>query len=51
MFAHSWRFMLLLAVTAPALAQQATVVQGQEIASRGTSLGVAACINCHGAQR
>ncbi|WP_081769030.1 c-type cytochrome [Herbaspirillum sp. RV1423] len=50
MFAHNWKLMLLVAVTTPALAQQATVVQGQEIASRGTSLGVAACISCHGAQ-
>ncbi|MBG7621140.1 c-type cytochrome [Herbaspirillum sp. AP02] len=50
MFARNWQLMLLFAVTSPVLAQQASVAQGQEIANRGTSLGVAACINCHGAQ-
>lgn len=33
-----------------ALAQQATVAQGQQIAVQGTPQGVMACVGCHGAQ-
>lgn len=52
MCAPEWRAALLLAVAAvaaPALAQQPSVAQGQQIAAQGTPQGVVACIGCHGA--
>lgn len=52
MCARERRAALLLAVVAvaaPALAQQPSVAQGQQIAAQGTPQGVAACIGCHGA--
>jgi hypothetical protein len=53
MSAPEWRLALLVAATsfaASALAEQASVAQGQQIAAQGTAQGVAACIGCHGAQ-
>jgi cytochrome c553 len=50
MSAHDWHLVLLLTVATPTFAEQATVAQGQKIASQGTSQGVAACISCHGMQ-
>ncbi len=52
MCAPKFRAVLLLtaAFAAPALAQQATIAQGQQIATQGTLQGVAACVGCHGAQ-
>lgn len=47
------RLVMLLvtgALSTSAVAQQATVAQGQQIAAQGTQQGVAACIGCHGAK-
>lgn len=41
-------WLLTAALAAPALAQQASVARGQQIAAQGTPQGVAACIGCHG---
>ncbi|HTD05610.1 c-type cytochrome [Undibacterium sp.] len=43
-------WLLTAALAAPALAQQASVARGQQIAAQGTPQGVAACIGCHGAR-
>jgi cytochrome c553 len=46
----TWLLATALAASAPALAQQASVALGKQIAGQGTPQGVVACIGCHGAR-